>query len=121
MRLVSTGVRAQRAVEPSEPEEATEPVHHEHAHSEHHEDSHPEHHEDSHSEHHEDSHSEHHERSHPEHHPGHDYNHMKEKFMNEFTHLPSKPLLGNKPNLLKLSVYLWVFFFGTPIQMSIYF
>ena len=102
MRLVSAGVRAQRAAEPSEPEaeEVTEPVHHE------------------------DSHPEHHEHSHPEHHPGHDYNHMKEKFMNEITHLPSKPLLGNKLNLLKLSVSLWVFFWksgSTPIQMSLYF
>lgn len=71
MRLASAGVRARRAAEPSEPEpeEATEPVHHEH------------------------SHSEHHEHSHTEHHPGHDYNHMKNKFMNELGHLPSKPLL----------------------------
>ncbi|TMS21809.1 Synaptotagmin-1 [Larimichthys crocea] len=58
MRLASTGVRARRAAELSEPEpeEATEPVHHEHSHS--------------------------------EHHPSHDYNHMKEKFMNELGHLP---------------------------------
>lgn len=63
MRLASTGVRARRAAELSEPEpeEATEPVHHEHSHS--------------------------------EHHPSHDYNHMKEKFMNELGHLPSKPPL----------------------------
>uniref|UniRef100_A0A4W6ER24 Synaptotagmin Vb n=1 Tax=Lates calcarifer TaxID=8187 RepID=A0A4W6ER24_LATCA len=66
MRVVSTGARARRAAEPSEPEpeEATEPVHHEH------------------------SHSEHHEHSHTEHHPSHDYNHMKDKFMNELSHLP---------------------------------
>eukprot|EP00064_Thunnus_orientalis_P019296 superscaffoldBa00004765_g19412 len=66
MRLVSAGVRARRAAEPSEPEpeEATEPVHHEH------------------------SHTEHHEHSHTEHHPSHDYNHMKDKFMNELSHLP---------------------------------
>ncbi|XP_070707323.1 synaptotagmin-A-like [Pempheris klunzingeri] len=31
--------------------------------------------------------------SHTEHHPSHDYNHMKEKFMNELGHLPSKSLL----------------------------
>lgn len=72
MRLSSAGVRARRAAEPSEPEpeEGTEPVHHEH------------------------SHPEHHEHSHSEHHPGHDYNHMKEKFMNDLGHLPSKPLAG---------------------------
>lgn len=71
MRLSSAGVRVRRAAEPSEtePEEGTEPVQHEH------------------------SHTEHHEHSHSEHHPGHEYNHMKEKFMNEFGHLPSKPLL----------------------------
>lgn len=71
MRLGSAGVRARRAAEPSEPEpeEATESVHHEH------------------------SHSEHHEHSHTEHHPGHDYDHMKNKFMNELSHLPSKKLL----------------------------
>lgn len=71
MRLAVAEVRARRAAEPSEPEpeEATEPVHHEHSHTEHQE--HP----------------------HPEHHPGHDYNHMKEKFMNELGHLPSKLLL----------------------------
>lgn len=70
MRLPSTGVRARRAAEPSEPEpeEGTEPVHHEHSHTEHHE---------------------HHEH---EHHSGHDYNHMKEKFMNELGHLPSKSI-----------------------------
>lgn len=67
-------VRAQRAAEPLEPEseEATEPVHHEH------------------------SHPEHHEPSNPEHHPGHDYSHMKDKFMNEIHHLPGEPTLGNK-------------------------
>lgn len=66
MRLVSAGVRARRAAEPSEPEpeEATEPVHHEHSHTEHHEHSHAEH---------------------------QDYNHMKNKFMNELGRLPSKP------------------------------
>uniref|UniRef100_A0AAX7V0I4 C2 domain-containing protein n=1 Tax=Astatotilapia calliptera TaxID=8154 RepID=A0AAX7V0I4_ASTCA len=65
MRLVGAGVRVRRAAEPSEPEseETTEPAHHEH------------------------SHSEHHEHSHTEHQPGHDYNHMKEKFMNELSHL----------------------------------
>lgn len=70
MRSGSVGVRARRAAESSEPEpeEATEPVHHVH------------------------SHTEHHEHSHSEHHPGHDYNHMKEKFMNELGHLPSKLL-----------------------------
>lgn len=70
MRLVGAGVRVRRAAEPSEPEseETTEPAHHEH------------------------SHSEHHEHSHTEHHPGHDYNHMKEKFMNELSHLSSKLL-----------------------------
>lgn len=69
MRLASLGVRARRAAEASEPEaeEATEPVHH-----------------------HENSHTEHHEHPHSEHHPGHDYNHMKEKFMNELHHLPSE-------------------------------
>ncbi|XP_010791200.1 synaptotagmin Vb isoform X1 [Notothenia coriiceps] len=78
MRLGSVGVRGRRAAEPSEPEpepkseEATEPVHHEHSHSEHHEHSH----------------SEHHEHSQTEHHNGHEYNHMKEKFMNELGHLP---------------------------------
>lgn len=68
MRLVSVGVRARRAAEPSEPEseEATEPAHHEHSHSEHHEHAHTEH---------------------------HDYNNMKEKFMNELSHLPSKSSL----------------------------
>lgn len=68
MRLASLGVRARRAAEASEPEaeEATEPGHHENSHTEHHE--HP----------------------HSEHHPGHDYNHMKEKFMNELHHLPSE-------------------------------
>ncbi|XP_055085837.1 synaptotagmin Vb [Periophthalmus magnuspinnatus] len=75
MRLISAGVRVRRAVETSEPEseETTETVHHEH-HPEHH----PEHHEG-------------HEHTHPEHHHpghGHDYTHMKNKFMNEITHLP---------------------------------
>uniref|UniRef100_A0A3Q3KGH4 C2 domain-containing protein n=1 Tax=Monopterus albus TaxID=43700 RepID=A0A3Q3KGH4_MONAL len=67
MRSVSTGVRAQRAAELSEPEsdETTEPVHHEHSHSKHHE----------------------HEHHHTEHHPSHDYNHMKDKFMNDLSHL----------------------------------
>lgn len=76
MRLVTGGVRLRRAAEPSEPEseETTESTHHEHTHHEH-----------SHSEH-------HHEHTHTEHHPGHDYNHMKEKFMNELGHLPSKIL-----------------------------
>ncbi|XP_075890519.1 synaptotagmin-1-like [Nelusetta ayraudi] len=69
MRLPSNGVRVRRAAESSEPEpeEGTEPAHHEHSHTEHHE---------------------HHEHSHPEHHPGHDYKDMKEKFMNELGHLP---------------------------------
>lgn len=72
MRLPSDGFRARRAAEVSEPEpeEGTEPAHHEHSRTEHHE---------------------HHEHSHPEHHPGHDYNNMKEKFMNELGHLPSEP------------------------------
>ncbi|XP_020779758.2 synaptotagmin Vb [Boleophthalmus pectinirostris] len=78
MRLVSAGVRARRAVETSEEsEETTETVHHEH-HPEHHTEHHPEHHEG-------------HEHTHPEHHHpghGHDYTHMKNKFMNEITHLP---------------------------------
>lgn len=89
MRLASVRVRARRAAEPSEPEseEATEPVHHEH------------------------SHSEHHEHSHTEHHPGHDYNHMKEKFMNELGHLPSKQRpefqFHNFIFLLKYKAHLW--------------
>ncbi|XP_061563715.1 synaptotagmin Vb [Cololabis saira] len=60
MRLVTGGVRVRRAAEPSKPEseEGTEPAHPEHD-----------------------------EHSHTEHHPGHDYNKMKEKFMNEITHL----------------------------------
>lgn len=75
MRLVSAGLRVRRAVEEAEPEseETTETVHHEH---------HPEHHE---------GHHEGHEHPHPEHHHpshGHDYTHMKNKFMNEITHLP---------------------------------
>lgn len=72
MRLPSNGLRVRRAAESSEaePEEGTEPAHHEHSHTEHHE---------------------HHEHSHPEHHPGHDYKDMKEKFMNELGHLPSEP------------------------------
>lgn len=66
MRL--PGVRGRRAAEASEhePEEGTEPVHHEHPHTEPHE---------------------HHSEHHPSHH---DYNNMKEKFMNELGHLPSK-------------------------------
>lgn len=75
MRLVSAGPRFRRAVEEAESEEATETAHHEH---------HPEHHEEHREEHHE-SH-EHHEEHHPGH--GHDYTHMKNKFMNEITHLP---------------------------------
>lgn len=69
MRLPSVGVRGRRAAEPSEPktEQDTEPVHHEHPHTEAHEHSHSEH--------------------HPSHH---DYNSMKDKFMNELGHLPSK-------------------------------
>uniref|UniRef100_A0A3B3ZPP7 C2 domain-containing protein n=1 Tax=Periophthalmus magnuspinnatus TaxID=409849 RepID=A0A3B3ZPP7_9GOBI len=67
MRLISAGVRVRRAVETSEPEsEETTETHH------------PEHHEG-------------HEHTHPEHHHpghGHDYTHMKNKFMNEITHLP---------------------------------
>ncbi|KAK7919684.1 hypothetical protein WMY93_010968 [Mugilogobius chulae] len=75
MRLVNAGFRSRRAVESSEAEseETTETVHHEHR-PEHH----PEHHEG-------------HEHTHPEHHHpghGHDYTHMKNKFMNEITHLP---------------------------------
>lgn len=75
MRFVSIRVRARRAAEPSEPEseEATEPVHHEHSISEHQEHEH-----------------EHH---HTQHHPSHDYNHIKDKFMNELNHLPSKPFI----------------------------
>ncbi|XP_029312037.1 synaptotagmin Vb isoform X2 [Cottoperca gobio] len=90
MRLASVDVRARRAAEPSEPEseEATEPVHHEHPHTEHQEHSHTEHQEHSHTEHQEHSHTEHQEHSHTEHHPGHDYNHMKDKFMTELGHLP---------------------------------
>ncbi|RVE59591.1 hypothetical protein OJAV_G00189980 [Oryzias javanicus] len=66
MRLLGDGVRARRAAEPAEPEseEATEPTHHEPTHPEHH-----------------------HKHPHAEHHPGHDYTHMKEKFMNELGHL----------------------------------
>jgi len=73
MRLVSTGTRVRRAAEPSEPEPegGPEPTHH--AHPEHHSDL-PEHH------------LEHH-------HPGHDYKHLKDKFLNEITHLPSKSAL----------------------------
>lgn len=69
MRLPSAGVRGRRAAEPSEhkSEEDVEPVHHEHAHTEPHEHHHPEH--------------------HPSHH---DYDNMREKFMNELSHLPSK-------------------------------
>lgn len=73
MRLVSAGPRIRRAVEEAESEETTETVHHEHR---------PEHHEE---------HHEGHEHAHPEHHHpshGHDYTHMKNKFMNEITHLP---------------------------------
>ncbi|XP_061613385.1 synaptotagmin Vb [Phyllopteryx taeniolatus] len=64
MRPASGGFRARRAAElpEKESEEATEEVHHEHAHTEHH--------------------------GHSEHHPGHDYNHMKDKFMNELDRLP---------------------------------
>lgn len=71
MRLPSAGVRGRRAAEPSEPksEEDIEPVHHEHPHTEPHEHSHSEH--------------------HPSHH---EYNDMKEKFMNELSHLPRKTL-----------------------------
>lgn len=69
MRLPSSGVRGRRAAEPSEPksEEDIEPIHHEHPHTEPHEHSHSEH--------------------HPSHH---EYNDMKEKFMNELSHLPRK-------------------------------
>lgn len=71
MRLPSAGVRGRRAAEPSDhkSEEDVEPVHYEHPHTEAHEHSHSEH--------------------HPSHH---DYNSMKEKFMNELDHLPSKTL-----------------------------
>ncbi|XP_014900342.1 synaptotagmin-1-like isoform X1 [Poecilia latipinna] len=67
MRLGSGGLRLRRAAEPSEheSEESTEPAHHEHNHPEHH-----------------------HEHANPEHHPAHEYDHMKEKFMNELSHLP---------------------------------
>uniref|UniRef100_A0A3B5L3F7 C2 domain-containing protein n=1 Tax=Xiphophorus couchianus TaxID=32473 RepID=A0A3B5L3F7_9TELE len=60
-------LRLRRAAEPSEPEseESTEPARHEHNHPEHH-----------------------HEHTHPEHHPAHEYDHMKEKFRNELSHLP---------------------------------
>ncbi|XP_034049602.1 synaptotagmin Vb [Thalassophryne amazonica] len=66
MRLTTAGVRARRAAELQEPEveNATEPVHHE------------------------PSKTAHHEKSKPEHHPSHDYSHMKDKFMNEFSRLP---------------------------------
>lgn len=77
MRLVSAGPRIRRAVEETESDETTETVHREHQ---------PEHHHEHHEEHHEG-----HEPSHPEHHHpshGHDYTHMKNKFMNEITHLP---------------------------------
>lgn len=69
MRLPSVGVRGRRAAESPDPksEEDVEPVHHEHPHTEPHEHHHSEH--------------------HPSHH---DYDDMKEKFMNELSHLPSK-------------------------------
>ena len=73
-----TGKLPVQTAEPSEPEseEGPEPTKHEH--SEHH----PEHHPD---------HPEHNPEHNPEHH--HDYKHMKDKFLNEITHLPSRSTL----------------------------
>lgn len=85
MRLPNAGVRGRRAAEPSkpEPEEDTEPVHHEHPHTELHE--HP----------------------HSEHHPSHhDYNNMKEKFMNELDHLHSK--IFRTPSVLFFVLFRYV-------------